>query len=75
MQIARDERAVPGDVDVLNTVGRQGDHLVVAAAHAGIQIALLVVVLEDDVLGAGIQDGGLEVEIERRLGMTGAASA
>ena len=71
MQVARDERAVPGDVDVLDAVGRQGDHLVVAAAHAGIQIALLVVVLEDDVLGPSVQDGGLEVEVQRCLGMAG----
>src|SRR5262249_15022925 len=71
MQVARYERAVPGDVDVLDTVGRQGNHLVIAAAHDGIQIALLVVVLEDDVLGAGVQDSGLEVEVERCLGMAG----
>ena len=71
MQVARDKRAVPGDVEVLDAVGSQGDHLVVAAADSRIQIALLVVVLEDDVLGTGVQDGGLEVEIERRLGMAG----
>ena len=71
VQVARDERAVPGDVDVLEAVRRQGNHLVVAAAHAGIQIALLVVVLEDDVLRPGIEDGGLEVEVQCRLGMTG----
>src|SRR5262252_9196695 len=69
MQVARDERAIPGDIDVLDTVGRQGNHLVIAAAHAGIQIALLIVILEDDVLGAGIQDSSLEVEVERCLGM------
>src|SRR4029453_7133136 len=71
MQVARDERAVPGDVDVLDPVGCQGNHLVIAAAHASVQIALLVVVLEDNVLGASSQDGGLEVEVERCLGMAG----
>ena len=59
MQVARDERAIPGDVDVLDAVGRQSDYLIVAAAHARIQIALLVVVLEDNVLGASVQDSGL----------------
>src|SRR5262252_9879455 len=71
MQVARDERAIPGDIDVLDTVGRQGNHLIIAAAHAGIQIALLIVILEDDMLGAGMQDGSLEVEVERCLGMAG----
>ena len=56
---------------MLDAIGRQGDHLVVAAADAGIEIALLVVGLEDDVLRAGVQDGGLEVEVQRRLAMTG----
>src|SRR5262249_27347049 len=52
-------------------VGCQSNHLVVAAADPGIQIALLVVGLEDDMLGAGVQDGGLEVEVQRRLWMAG----
>src|SRR6266545_7739561 len=45
MQVAGDQRPVPGNVDVLDAVGRQGDHLLVAAANARIQVALLVVAL------------------------------
>src|SRR5919109_1096310 len=71
MQVARDQRAVPGDVDVLEAVRCQGDHLVIAAADAGIEIAFLVVGLENHVLGAAIQGGGLEVEVQRRLWMAG----
>jgi hypothetical protein len=51
MQIARHQRAVPGDVEMLQMVGRQGDDLVVTAANARIEIAFLGVVLEDGVLG------------------------
>ena len=63
VQVARDQRPVPGNVEVLEAIGRQRDHLVVATAQARVEIALLLVVFEDDVLAARVQDGGLEVEI------------
>src|SRR5437667_1616180 len=70
-QVAGDQRPVPGNVDVLDSVGSEGDHLLVAAADARIEIARLGAVLEDDVLGAGVLDGGLEVEVECCLRVAG----
>jgi hypothetical protein len=71
VQVAGEQLAIPGNVDVLYAVRGQGDHLLVAAAHASIEIALLGVVLENDVLSVGVLDGSLEVEIERRLAVAG----
>lgn len=71
VEVAGHECAVPGDVDMLEAVGRQRDNLVIAAAQTRIQELLLLVQFEDRVLGSPVCAGRLEVEIKCGLAVAG----
>jgi hypothetical protein len=70
VQVARDDRAVPGHIDVLDAVRGELAHLAVAAHEAAVQEALLLVGLEHDVLGVVVLQRRLVVELECRLAVT-----
>ena len=71
MQVARDDGAIPRDIDVFDLVGGEFTDLVIAAHQAAVQITLFVIGLKYHVLCIEPQQGGLVVEFHRGIAVTG----
>ena len=71
VEIALQLGALEGNLDALDGVGGELDHLFVVGEAAPVQVALLVVGLEHRMLGGGELRGGAVVELEGRHPVAG----